>query len=174
MSLYATVRRWIKEIPDHLKTQQMCDEAFEEKPYSLKYVPDHLKTKEMCERAVEENRWFLEFVPGKCKTQKMCKRAVEDDTDVLEFVPDHFKTQEMCEEAVEVELWALVCVPDWFVREQQIGPWDDDDAIIKWYNDYKKRKAQKAKIKEEILATAWHPDRVMDWCIIEDKKERWK
>ena len=46
--------------------------------------------------------------------------------------------------------------------------------IIKWNNDYKKGKVQKVKIKEEILPTAWHPDRVMDWCMIEDEMERWK
>ena len=31
---------------------------------------------------------------------------------------------------------------------------DDDDEIIKWYDGYKKRKAQKAQIKEELLPNA--------------------
>ena len=35
---------------------------------------------------------------------------------------------------------------------------------------YKQRKAQKAKIKEELLPVAWHPDRVIDWCFSEDEK----
>ena len=45
MSLYAAVPNWIKEIPDHLKTQEMCNEAVRMEPWSLKFVPDHLKTK---------------------------------------------------------------------------------------------------------------------------------
>ena len=36
----------------------------------------------------------------------------------------------------------------------------------------KKRRAQTAKIKEELLPIAWHPDRVMDWCMSEDEKRR--
>ena len=103
----------------------------------------------------------------------MCERAGEDDLNALEFVLDHFKIQEMYEKSVEVDLLSLKYVPDWFVRKQQIGPWDDD-VIIKWYDGYKKCKAQKTKIKEELLPIAWHPDPVMDWCMREDEKERWK
>ena len=29
--------------------------------------------------------------------------------------------------------------------------------FIKWHEGYKKRKAQKAKIKEELMPIAWHP-----------------
>ena len=36
---------------------------------------------------------------------------------------------------------------------------------------YKQRKAQKAKINEELLPTAWHQDRVIDWCFSEDEKD---
>ena len=42
--------------------------------------------------------------------------------------------------------------------------------MIKWYNGYQNRKAQKAKIKEELLPIAWHPNSVMDWCMPKDKK----
>ena len=77
----------------------------------------------------------------------------------------------MCEKAVEVGPWLLIYVPDWFITQQQLKIWHDDKQIwhdddnnefIKWYEDYEKRKAQKAKIKEELLPIAWHPDRAMD------------
>ena len=55
-------------------------------------------------------------------------------------IPDHFKTQEMRDDAVRRRSWLLKHVPDWFVKEQHIGSWDDDE-LIKWYDDYKKRKA---------------------------------
>ena len=60
------------------------------------------------------------------------------------------------------------------MTHQQIKIWhdnadyDDDDEIIEWYNGYKKCKAQKAKIKEELFPIARHPDRVMNWCMPED------
>ena len=54
------------------------------------------------------------------------------------------------------------------------GPWTYDGKLIESRNDYQKRKAQKAKIKEEYLLIAWLPDRAMDRCMSEDEKERWK
>ena len=54
------------------------------------------------------------------------------------------------------------------MTQRLIELWDDDDCychddeIIKWNDGYQKRKAQKAKIKEELLLISWHPHRVMD------------
>ena len=54
------------------------------------------------------------------------------------------------------------------MTQQQLKIWhddvdyDDDDKLNKSYDGYQKRKAGKAKIKEELLPIAWHPDRVMD------------
>ena len=39
---------WIREIPEHLKTQEMCDGAACMEPHSLEVVPDRRKTWEMC------------------------------------------------------------------------------------------------------------------------------
>ena len=65
-------------------------------------------------------------------------------------------------------------VPDWFVTQQLIELWNDycdNDKLVKWRNGYGKRKAQKAKIKKELLPIAWHSDRVVDWCMSEDEKK---
>ena len=86
----------------------------------------------------------------------------------------------MCDDAVKNDPSSLQFVSDWIVTKQQIdawfddGYWYDDDEMIEWYDSYKKRKAQKAKVKEELLPIAWHPDRVMDWCMSEDEKRRLK
>ena len=62
----------------------------------------------------------------------------------------------------------------------QVKLWHDDyyycndDWLIEWYDGYKKRTAQKAKIKEELLPIAWHPNRVMNWCMSEDEKRQWR
>ena len=37
--------------------------------------------------------------------------------------------------------------------------------------EYMNHKGKKAKIKEELLPVAWHPDRVFDWCFSEDEKK---
>ena len=74
----------------------------------------------------------------------------------------------MCDDVVCRDPYSLQFVPDWFVTEEQIDVWYyddgycDDDELIEWYNDYHRRKAQKSKIKEELLAIAWHLDFVKD------------
>ena len=77
----------------------------------------------------------------------------------------------MCNKTVRDDPSSLQFVPDWFVTQEQLDIWDDDDYwyhdddIIEWYKGCKKRKAQKAKINGEHLPSAWHPDRVMNWCL---------
>ena len=73
--------------------------------------------------------------------------------------------------------WSLKYIPDWFVTQGQTQLWHDDgeycvdDKLVEWYDGYKKRKAQKASIKEELLTIAWHPSRHWDWCAPNDEKQ---
>ena len=82
----------------------------------------------------------------------------------------------MCDKAVKDDPSSLQFVPDWFVTQEQIDIWYDDDywyhddELMEWYEGYKKRKTQKAKIKEELIPIAWHPSRWWDWCMSEDEK----
>ena len=158
---------WINEVPDHLKTHELCIEVFEKYAWLLKYVPDHFKTQEICNEAVCNNSYALKYTPDKLKTQEMCDDAVHKDSWLLEYVPDWFKTQEMCIRAVKEDRDCLTHVSDWFVVAQEMwykdyshvaapGPRGYDNRVIKWHDGFKKRKAQKARIKEELLPTAWN------------------
>ena len=90
----------------------------------------------------------------------------------------------MCDKAVKKDSSSLQFVPDWFVKREGVDMWHDDyddddgnhwddddneDKFSEWYDAYKKRKAQKALIKKELIPIAWH--RVMDWCMSEDEKK---
>ena len=63
------------------------------------------------------------------------------------------------------------------MSQEQLKLWHDsddwwyNDKLVKWYNDYKKRKAGKVNIKEELLPITWHPSRHWDWCMSEDEKK---
>ena len=154
----------------------MCDKAVRMELYVLEFVPDWLKTREMCERNVERYPGTLKFVPDHLKTQGTCERAVEDEPYSLKHVPDHLKARGMCNKVVGACPWTLELVPDWFVAQQQIRLWRDsghgnDEDFIRWYNGYQKRKAQKAKIKKELMPITWHPSRWWDWCVPEDEKK---
>ena len=159
----------------------MCNKAVVFNPYPLRFVPDHLKTKEMCNnKAVTFSPSNLRHALDYFKTQEKCNEAVAFNACLLNNVPYRFKTQRICEWVANKSPCALEFVPDWFVTQQQIKSWHDDDdycddsRLIKWYRGYKKRKAQKAKIIEELMFIAWHPNCVMDWCMSEDEKGWWK
>ena len=179
---------YLEFIPIHCKTQEMCIKALEKAPLMLWCVPDHLNIRAMCGRAVEKYTLALEYVPDHLKTQAMCEKAVQKYPYELEFVPDYYKTKKMRERVVEKYPWALEYVPDWFVKCEELNLWHDYlyhnndrfvcsyhnkyDRFIKWCNGYQKRKAQKAKIKEELMPIAWHASRWWDWCVPENKKKK--
>ena len=82
----------------------------------------------------------------------------------------------MCDNVMWEDPSSLQYVFHWFVTQQQVKLWHDDskyyydDELNEWNDGYKKRKAQKVQIKEELLPFAWHPWRWWAWCAPEDKK----
>ena len=129
-----------------------------ENPAAFFLVPDRFKTQKMCSEAVEVDRWQLYDVTDCLKTPKMCDNVVRRDPYSFQFVPHWFFTQEQLEIWYHLEIW------------YDDNEYCTDDEITGWYKRYKKRKAQKAKIKEELMPIAWHSDRVKDWCMSEDEK----
>ena len=149
---------WIITIPDHLKTQEMCNEVVHMKPLSLAYVPDRFKTQEMCDEAVRNKPCMMFFVPEHFKTREMCNEIMGTMSEAFHHIPDHFKTQGMCKKAVEVDpsslqffpdnlkvqgmcdktVWddssSLQNIPDWFVTREGVYMWYDDYCDD--YGDY--------------------------------------
>ena len=80
---YENVLLWIREIPDRLKTHEMCDAGVHMEPRSLEFVPGQI--------------WP---VPDQYKTQEMCDKAVEEDLCLLEYVPDWFVKEQ------HIEVWS--------------------------------------------------------------------
>ena len=126
-------------------------------PWLIGHVPDHFKTQEMS-KGVCFYPWLIGHVPDHFKTQQMCKKAVKVDRSLLQLVPDCFVSQE------QLKLWHDS--DDWLIR------WWYNNRLIKWYDDYKKWKAQKSSIKDELMPIAWHPSRFWDLCMSEDEKKR--
>ena len=65
---YENAPRWIREIPGHFKTQEMCNETVAQFSYTLRYVPDHLKTQKVCNQAVSNNPAVIFLFPDRFKT----------------------------------------------------------------------------------------------------------
>ena len=56
------------------------------------FVPDHLWTQEMCNEILRTMPDEFHRIPDRFKTKKMCDKAVKDDSSSLQFVPDWFIT----------------------------------------------------------------------------------
>ena len=71
---YASVPCWIREIPGHLKTQDMCNDAVHIEPGSLEFVPDHFKTEEPCNEEVHRESYALDYIPDHFKIRRCAMR----------------------------------------------------------------------------------------------------
>ena len=134
--------RILKYVPEI----QGVDEAVGIRPRYLTFVLD---------QAVRRRPWGLKHVSDDLKDQGIREWVVYKNPRMLEYVPDHSKTREMCNDVVMEHLLLLRHVPDWFATQQKLRQCDDcydDNGYIKWYDGYKKRKAQKAKIKKRVNA----------------------
>ena len=40
-----------------------------------------------------------------------------------------------------------------------------------WHTKFEKGKALKKELNKELMPAAWHPNRLRDWCMLEDKKK---
>ena len=123
----------LKHIPDHLKTQETCNEAVAHNLSNLRFVPDHFKTQEMCDDAalmdtgmifITSNGILLRlpsvlfsFIPDCLKTQEMCEKAVEKNSWALKSVLNCLLMQ-MCDIAVHMEPWSLRIIPHHFKSQE--------------------------------------------------------
>ena len=83
---YESVPRCLREVPEHLKTQEMCNEKVAQFPNTLEYVLDHLKTREMCNEAISNNPAVFFLVPDHLKTPLKLRKEAKN-----EFEKDFFK-----------------------------------------------------------------------------------
>ena len=72
----------------------MCDKAVKDDLWVLEDVPDHFKTQEICERVVENKPETFQFIPNHFKTQEICDKAIKVDSSSLQYVPDWFVRRE--------------------------------------------------------------------------------
>jgi len=105
---------YFPDLPEHLKTAEMCLEEVKRSSAMLEYVPEKFKTAEFYIEAVKENGRVLEYMPEALKTAELCLAAVKLCGGSLEWVPENFKTAELCFEAVKQDGDAIKNVPEKF------------------------------------------------------------
>lgn len=63
------------EMPEHLKTPELCLQNVRENPSNLQYVPNALKTPELLTVALELDHTSLQYIPEELKTPELLKVA---------------------------------------------------------------------------------------------------
>jgi hypothetical protein len=124
-------------VPEELRTPELCKIAVSKNGKALEYVPEELKTPEICKIAVSQNGMVLEHVPEELRTPEIykiavsnygnalyyvpkelpeyleiCKLAVSHNGVALEWVPEKLRTPEICKIAVSQDGNALNFVPE--------------------------------------------------------------
>ena len=65
---------FLENVPEEVKTAEICIEAVKEHVSALQYVPEKFKTSELCRIAVQKYGPSLEYVPEEIK--KEMRRAI--------------------------------------------------------------------------------------------------
>jgi tetratricopeptide (TPR) repeat protein len=79
--------------------------------YTLADVPENLRTPELCRIALELDSGAFRYVPDAQKTPEMCLDAAGKSWRALQHVPENLRTLEVCLAAVKLSEFALKDVP---------------------------------------------------------------
>ncbi len=74
-------------------------------------IPELLKTREVCMECVRREGLYLAHVPLPLKDEAMCVCAVENNGEAIQFVPQDHKSLELCRKAVEGSEWVVNLLP---------------------------------------------------------------
>jgi hypothetical protein len=105
----------MKEIPEEVQTQELCDTAVKSICWALQFCLDKYKTYENCYSAVERNGEIIEHVPKRFIDEKLCMAAAKSRYPCLHLIPKGLITKEMCDEAVKANGENVKGVPDEFM-----------------------------------------------------------
>ncbi len=113
----------ISNLPDHLKTPELCDHIIKTSKYifSSKIPEDCEKyiTFDMCRSALLSDLWNIKHIPKQFITKEMSDIAFSRSFNAFQYIPDEFKTFEMCVE-ITVKNYTLLFefVPNHFKTKE--------------------------------------------------------
>lgn len=95
--------RVFQEMPESLKTPEICEVAVMGDVQNFSFIPKELQTPELALRVVKESDFTgtLEAIPETCRSREVCLVAVKKNPDSLSFVPKEHLDREMCQTAIE-------------------------------------------------------------------------
>jgi hypothetical protein len=96
----ATQKGYFQNLPDAVKTPELCHEAVTRSGVELRWVPVPLKTEDLCLLAISHKDKHkcatLRDVPTHLRTPAICLKTVTNWGSYLSAVPSDLKTPELC------------------------------------------------------------------------------
>ena len=125
----------IKYVPDHLKTQELCNIAIFDGFYvdycnCISYIPDKFITKEICEESLWKEEEPLLTLPEKFITMELCYDAICNNGEDIMNVPYKYITKDLCEQYVKNEWNNIIDIPYKYLTKELYN------LGIKSCNDY--------------------------------------
>jgi ABC-type oligopeptide transport system substrate-binding subunit len=90
----------LSDIPEELRTPEVCKIAVAKNGKALEYVPEKMRTPEIYKLAVTQNGMALYYMPLEMRTPELCEIAVTQNGDALRLVPEKMRTPELYKLAV--------------------------------------------------------------------------
>lgn len=106
-------------IPCELRDRDMCLRAIKKDGAAIRDVPEDVKTYEMCYLAIQENGKELDMVPLQFRDEKMCLAAVSDDGVAILAVSEALRTEELWRIALRTRPEFITSMPNRF-RTQEL------------------------------------------------------
>jgi len=147
----------LESIPEHRKTEQMCDIAVKKDGRAIKSVPKQWQQVFYID-VVKSGKGLYE-IPEEDRTDRLCTLAVEKEASQFEYVPEDKRTYALSLAAIDKNCEMIEFVPSELVDEEMIirlivsifrKTWENDFALCRVY-DHKREKGQ----TEPVLTTVF-------------------
>jgi len=99
------------------KNSEYWKERVSQNGWALEDVPQELKTIELCTIAVSKYGYILQCVPQDLRTPELCKIAVSESGWALQFVPQELKLEITLKVSLERPLIKYLRIKTWFQKE---------------------------------------------------------
>ena len=120
---YAAVSNggWLGNVPQALRTKDVCWAAVKHKPSSITLVPSKLRTKELITTAVELDWHAIREVAR--PSRKLLMIAFDQSPLAIEYFPEKWKTPDICRSAFERDATSIIFFPPDCASPSMVEGW---------------------------------------------------
>jgi hypothetical protein len=149
----------LEDVPEPLRSPELCWEAVRRAGSALQYVPEPLRTSELCLEAVRRTCSALEDVPEALRTLELYLAAARQDGWALQYVPAALRTPELYVAALEQSASIINVLSNDELSTPEVSRWADEhwDAVVQALGDDRAYSIARTIFAAQETATAQAP-----------------